>query len=77
MASMAERHLAQAERHIVQAELRVTRQRRLLDRLAAGGHGTAAAEELLATLLAHLEDLWVRHTAILAKIAAADQPGLP
>jgi hypothetical protein len=87
-ATAAERHLDQIERYIIEAEERVTRQRLLHDRLAAGGHDTAAAEKLLALLLARLGDLWARHTVILAEIAAerdrrrpggaaADQSGLP
>jgi uncharacterized alpha-E superfamily protein len=50
-------HLRQANWHIAEAERRIEKQRAVIERLAADGHDTASANELLNTMLRSLETM--------------------
>lgn len=70
--TMAEDHLALADHHIAESEGWLVRQRELAEKLAAGGHASAAAraEELAATVQRSLDVMLEHRALILAEIAA-------
>lgn len=52
--------LAKAEQDIAEGQMRITEQELRIEKLRAGGHNTAVAEQLLATLEATLAE-WNAH----------------
>jgi hypothetical protein len=63
--------LAEADRQVAEGEARVTEQARLIASLAAGGHDTSRAEELLVTLEATLTTVCEHRELVQRAIAGA------
>ena len=63
-----ERLLADAERYIAEAEQRITRQRQLIEHLAAMGHDTTLAERLLGEIEMYVETAREHRWAILRRL---------
>jgi hypothetical protein len=61
-------HLTQADQHIAGAKERIARQRRLIERLAAGGHSVTDAEGFLFALTGVLSAFESHRRLILSQL---------
>ena len=61
-------HLAQADQHIAGAKERIEKQRKLIERLAAEGHGVRDAEGFLSALTGVLSDFESHRLLILNRL---------
>ena len=65
---MAREHLAEANKHIEEAEAQIAGQTALIAELAADGHDTMEAEELLESFIATLDTMQRHRETILSEL---------
>ena len=72
MTGQTESHLIQAERHVTEGEQRVANQKALIEQLAADGHDTTEANNLLGMLQETLTLMYQHRQQILNEMAGKD-----